>query len=392
MVRDKIIPEEYKKTEVGIIPNDWEVMKVEDFANCFSGGTPSTSNQHFYGDEIPFIASKELNQRRITKTKKGITKWGLLNSSAKKVEAGTLLVAMYGATAGVSAISKINGAINQAVLAINTDDSTDKKYVFNWFQLNKENIISIYTQGGQPNLSGTLIKQIKIPIPQLSEQTAIANVLSDVDELIENLTQLIEKKKKIKQGAMQELLTGKRRLPGFDGEWEEKKLGDIAEIKKGNLITKKSAIQGNIPVIAGGLKPSYFHNLPNRKPGTITISASGANAGYVSFHPYPIFASDCSTISKSEGYNIKFLYFLLRLKQTEIYELQTGGAQPHVYPENLGKVLVSIPPTKKEQNEIASIVSNLQDGIKSLNELKHKYQLIKQGMMQQLLTGKIRLI
>ena len=201
----------YKQTEIGEIPEDWRLSKIKDIASVFSGGTPNTSNSSFYGDEIPFIASGELNQKRIKTTNKKITVLGLENSSAKQVNKGTFLIAMYGATAGVSAITEIDGAINQAVLAI-IPDNVNISYLFNWFQLNKENIITVYTQGGQPNLSGNIIKKIEIPIPPPLEQEAISTILSDMDTELEALKTKLVKTKQIKEGMMHELLTGGIRL------------------------------------------------------------------------------------------------------------------------------------------------------------------------------------
>ncbi len=179
-------------------------------------------------------------------------------------------------------------------------------------------------------------------------------------------------------------------LLGFGGEWDVKTLGEICEIKKGQLITDRSRIEGNIPVIAGGKVPAYFHNKANRNGKTITISASGASAGYVAYHTYPIFASDCSSIEESKKYTIEFIYFLLQSKQEKIYKMQTGGAQPHIHPSDLTPINVSMP-KKKEQVAIATILSDMDAEIESLEKKRDKYIMLKQGMMQQLLTGKIRL-
>ncbi|MCK5343983.1 MAG: restriction endonuclease subunit S, partial [Candidatus Heimdallarchaeota archaeon] len=213
---------------------------------------------------------------------------------------------------------------------------------------------------------------------------------SDTDALIERLEKLIAKKKNIKQGAMQQLLTGKKRLPGFSGVWDVKKLGDVAEIKKGQLITDSTRIDGIIPVIAGGKTPAYYHNKANRHGKTITVSGSGASAGHVAFHTIPIFASDCSTIEESRSYSIEFIYFLLQSIQENIYKMQTGGAQPHIHPTELKSLLVIKPPIS-EQNAIATILSDTDALIDHLEKLIAKKKNIKQGAMQQLLTGKKRL-
>jgi type I restriction enzyme S subunit len=168
-------------------------------------------------------------------------------------------------------------------------------------------------------------------------------------------------------------------------------LGDVSDIQKGDLITGSIAVNGNIPVIGGGTSVSYYHNVPNRPPNTVTISASGANAGYVSFHEYPIFASDCSTIIPSKYYDVKFIYYLLKNNQTLITSLQTGGAQPHVYPEQL-KPLEFAFPSIDEQRAIAAVLADMDAEIAALEARREKVRQVKQGMMQVLLTGKVRLV
>lgn len=244
-----------------------------------------------------------------------------------------------------------------------------------------------------PSLNQGILGKVVVPLPPTKvEQEVIAEALSDADALIESLDQLIAKKRQIKQGAMQELLTGKRRLPGFEGEWVIKRLGDVAEISKGQLITESTAIPGDVPVIAGGKKPAYFHNRANRTGKTITISGSGASAGYVAFYESPIFASDCSTIGEGGNYSVEFIYFVLLLNQEVIYKAQTGGAQPHIHPDDLRPLMIHVPIDCSEQAAIATILSDMDAELAALESRLAKARQIKQGMMQELLTGRIRLL
>ncbi|SAI69704.1 type I restriction-modification system subunit S [Bordetella ansorpii] len=213
-----------------------------------------------------------------------------------------------------------------------------------------------------------------------------------MDALLDRLDRLIAKKRAIKQAAMQQLLTGQTRLPGFSGEWEVKQLEDLAKIQKGQLITTKTLIPGDIPVIAGGKQPAYFHASANRHGKTITVSASGASAGYVAFHLCSIFASDCSTISESDSYSIEFIYYSLLFRQDVIYAAQTGGAQPHVQPKDLAPLSISIPVDITEQTAIASILTDMDAEITALETRRTKTRAFKQAMMQELLTGRTRLV
>lgn len=190
----------------------WEVKKLGEVSSSYSGGTPNTANEEYYKGEINFIGSGDLNQSIIRNVEGKISELGLNNSSAKMIDPDTLLIAMYGATAGVVAISKIKGAINQAILAVLPNRGYSTHFIYYFFSLKKEWIIKTYTQGGQPNLSGGILKNIEIPFPSLSEQERIATILSDMDAELEALATQLGKARQIKQGMMQELLTGRIRL------------------------------------------------------------------------------------------------------------------------------------------------------------------------------------
>ena len=135
------------------------------------------------------------------------------------------------------------------------------------------------------------------------------------------------------------------------------KIGEICEVKRGTTITQKNAIEGSIPVVAGGIKPTYFHNTPNRLGKTVTISGSGANAGYVNFWDTPIFASDCSTVQViRDDVSIHFIHYFLLSKQEFIYkELRSGAAQPHVYGKDIANIEVSIPPLTTQHKIVAKL-------------------------------------
>lgn len=154
--------------------------KLGEVGTFFSGGTPLTSKRHYFKGNIPFIRSGEINAKC---TEQFISEEGMKNSSAKMVEVGDLIYALYGATSGEVGISKIKGAINQAVLCIRT--SLNNVFLFNYLRLKKESILKTYLQGGQGNLSAEIIKALEIPIPSRPEQAIIANFLSAIDKKID---------------------------------------------------------------------------------------------------------------------------------------------------------------------------------------------------------------
>ena len=158
----------------------WEQRKLGEVVKSYSGGTPTASNKEYYGGDIPFIRSAEINSDT---TELYITQKGLDNSSAKIVEKGTILYAMYGATSGEVGISKINGAINQAILAM-IPLNYDGKIIAQYLRKNKESIIGKYLQGGQGNLSANIILELPIQLPGLEESNQIAYFLESVDNII----------------------------------------------------------------------------------------------------------------------------------------------------------------------------------------------------------------
>jgi type I restriction enzyme S subunit len=189
----------------------WVVKKLGEVAEFYSGGTPSTSIQSFYGGNIQWITSSDLNKTTIDSVEGRITKSGLENSSSKMISRGTLLIALYGATSGVTAISNIDAAINQAVLAIIPKED-DTIFLFYSLTSLKNWILSTFIQGGQGNLSGNIYKELEVHFPKLVDQRKIATILSDMDTEISSFEQNLSKYKMLKQGMMQELLTGKTRL------------------------------------------------------------------------------------------------------------------------------------------------------------------------------------
>jgi len=393
MMDNEQLPKGYKNTEVGVIPEDWEVKEFQDVMEGFSSGqTPYRGRPEFYKGDIPWITSGELNYNIITDTIEHITIEGAREANLKSIPKGTFLFAITGleaaGTRGSCAITGIEATTNQSCMALYPKKGLlITPYLYHFYVRYGNELAFKYCQGTkQQSFTGGIAKKLPIIVPPtIEEQTAIATALSDADALINSLEKLIAKKRNIKQGAMQQLLKPKE-------GWEVKKLGDVCDIRKGQLITESTRIDGYIPVIAGGKTLAYYHNKPNRLGKTITISGSGASAGYVSFHNYPIFASDCSTIEEGDNYSIEFIFYLMQLFQDKIYKMQTGGAQPHIHPSDLNPILIPIPINKEEQNEIATILSDMDAEIQALETKLEKYRKIKLGMMQVLLTGKVRLV
>ncbi len=177
----------------------WEEKALGEMAECYSGGTPSVGIALYYGGEIPFIRSGEINSNS---TKLFITENGLDDSSAKLVEKGVILYALYGATSGEVGISNINGAINQAVLAIKTKNKYDSKYLAQWLRKQKKSIVNTYIQGGQGNLSGSIVKDLEVNAPCEKEQQKIGDYFQNLDNLINQNKEQLAKLKQLRKACL----------------------------------------------------------------------------------------------------------------------------------------------------------------------------------------------
>ena len=385
----------YKKTDIGVIPEDWDVKSLEYVVSkngIVRGPFGGVLKKEFFVKKgYKVYEQKNAIYQSTTLGNYYIDKKKYRELQRFSINEGDFIISCSGTIGRIFQFPRKfeKGVINQALLKLTIDDNLIHPLYF-YYRFTDDKFQSKViddTQGGaMKNLVGmSEFKKSSLLLPPLPEQKAIAEVLSDTDELIRSLEKQIEKKRMIKQGAMQELLSPK-------DDWEEKKLGQIVAINKGQLITDDTRKDGNIPVIAGGKTPAYYHNKCNRNGKTITVSGSGASAGFVAFHNYPIFASDCSTISEGKNYSIEFIFYNLQLLQESIYKMQTGGAQPHIHPNDLNPIQISIPKDTKEQKRIASILSDMDSEIEELEKKLDKYKEVKQGLMQELLTGKTRLV
>lgn len=257
----------------------------------------------------------------------------------------------------------------------------------------------------QPQANAQILGSYELSLPEPKTQSRIASVLSAYDDLIENN----EKRIKVLEEMAQRLYTEwfvKFKFPGHEKVrmipgvprcnasiqnipegWSVKSLGDKIQVKKGKNITKETVIDGDIPVVAGGLDPAYFHNKPNAKKPVVTVSASGANAGFVKLYFQDVWASDCSYIDVSVTKHVYFYYLFLKNKQEEISRLQRGSAQPHVYPKDLMELIIAdasnelIDKFIVKVTPILDLVGDLKIKIRNLSK-------IRDLLIPQLVTGK----
>lgn len=229
----------FKDTEIGRIPEDWEIGYFGDVLCTFSAGaTPYRGIPDYYNGKINWISSGELNYNVIYDTIEHISEEALRNTNLCLHAPGTFLMAITGleatGTRGKCAFVGVPSTTNQSCLAINGTNKMDIKYLYWYYRMYGDYLAFKYSQGTkQQSFTATIVKNLPITYPkQVIEQHRIASALTSIDNLISSLGKLIEKKKNIKQGAMQQLLTGKTRLKGFTEPWREKKLGEVCSVKK----------------------------------------------------------------------------------------------------------------------------------------------------------------
>lgn len=382
----------FKYTEIGYIPNDWEVSKWGDVLTTFSSGaTPFRGNLDYYKGNNLWISSGELNYNVITETIEHISAKAIQETNLRVHKPNTFLMAITGleapGTRGRCAFVGKPACTNQSCLAINSTNKMIVEYLFWFYRAYSDYLAFKYCQGSkQQSYTAEIVKKLPIIVPPLPEQHRIAAALSDIDTLIQKLEILIQKKQNIKQGAMQSLLTGKKRLKGFEGEWCEKKLGEIIKIGHGK--DYKHLGYGEIPVYGtGGYMTSVNDYLYDGE--TVCIGRKGTIDKPL-YYNGKIWTVDTLFYTYDfKGVIPKYLYYLFGL--IDWLSLNEASGVPSLTSKNIEDITVSLPPTLGEQCAISKILSDMDSDISKLEAKKLKYTAIKQGMMQQLLTGKIRL-
>ncbi|MDR1758551.1 MAG: restriction endonuclease subunit S [Bacteroidales bacterium] len=239
-----------------------------------------------------------------------------------------------------------NTVISTGFATIDAKDNTNPDFLYytltqdkytNYLHTVAANNVSAY-----PSINPSDLEKLELELPDLPTQRRIAAVLSALDAKIALNRQINDNLEAMAKTVYEQLTFKNYELK--EGKWEQKKLGDVASVSRGKTITKKQTVEGKIPVVAGGMDLAYYHNVANQEAGAITCSGSGANAGFLNFWGVPIWASDCSVIRAKElCVTQEYLWLFLSGKQAEIFRMQKGSAQPHVYPEDLEKISVPIP-------------------------------------------------
>ena len=238
----------YKQTEVGVIPQEWEPKRLRELAIIATGNTPPTSDASNYGDEFLFVSPVDMgNVKFVFKTEKQLSKKGFAMS--RRFPKGSILFVSIGSTIGKCGIAPVDLTSNQQINAIFPSPVFSTDYLFYAVCAAAPRIRAQAGEQAVPIVNKSQFSDTAVAVPPLPEQRAIAAALSDVDALLGGLDRLIAKKRDLKQAAMQQLLTGQTRLPGFSGAWEVKRLGDVGEIRSGGTpsTTQPHFWDGEVP-------------------------------------------------------------------------------------------------------------------------------------------------
>lgn len=356
--------------------DEWVSYKIGDISKTYSGGTPSTSKREYYEGNIPFIKSGEIGNEV---TEQYINEEAINNSSAKKVQKGDLLLALYGATSGEVAISKIDGAINQAVLKI--DNKMNNYFQYNYFVKYKDQIIHKYLQGGQGNLSANIIKKLEFYYPNLEEQQKISNYLLLIDNKIELLEKKHHEYQNFKKYLMQQIFAQKLRF-----DFDEIRLKSISKINKGKQLNKEHMLEiGKFYVLNGGQEPSGYTDSWNTSENTITISEGGNSCGFVNFNTEKFWSGGhCYYLNKlSENIDVYYLYSYLKFIEPQIMRLRVGSGLPNIQKGDIENIKIKILP-KKEQIKISNLLLSTDNKISSIESQKDSFEIFKKGLLQQM--------
>jgi type I restriction enzyme S subunit len=414
--QDKI-PAGYKQTEVGVIPKDWEIKPLTNIADVRDG---THESPRYYKEGVMFVTSKNIVNGKLDLTEVTYISESDAASINKrsKVDKGDILMSMIG-TVGNSVL--INSEPNFCIknVALFKRLSANANYLIQLFNSPKfQSYLDARLAGGIQKFIGLgNIRELLIPLPATEEErNTIASVLADADALIEGLRKLIAKKRAVREGAMQELLTGKRRLPGFKGEWDAPVLGDLFSFKNG--LNKAKKFFGYGTPIVNYMDVYRKRGLTVRElAGRVSLSkdelaAFQVRKGDVFFTRTSETAEEVglTSVMLDKPYDTVFSGFVLRARpkdnsmddQFKKYCFSTSTVRRQIISQStettraltngryLSVVSIARPP-KLEQKVIAEVLSDMDFEINTLEQKLAKYKALKQGMMQMLLTGKIRL-
>lgn len=416
----------YKQTEVGVIPEDWECERVHDAAassaNAIVGGPFGSDlvSADYVAAGVPVIRGQNMSKSFVSGDFVFVAPQKAKSLSANLAYPGELVFTQRG-TLGQVAIVPSSGfgcyVVSQSQMKVSLNRTRhDPAFVHHYFasRAGQKQIALSAIQTGVPHTNLGILRAYHFPAPPLPEQRAIASALSDVDALLDGLNRLIAKKRDLKQAAMQQLLTGQTRLHGFHGEWEVKQLGDLGHFLKGSGVRKDEARSGEIACIRYGEIYTNHHDhvrsfnswisrdvaksATRLKQGDLLFAGSGETKEEIGkcvafVDNIEAYAGGDIVILRAPEANSVFLGYLLNAPAAASQKASRGqgDAVVHISANALASIGLSLP-THAEQTAIAAVLSDMDAELAVLEARRDKTRALKQGMMQELLTGRTRLV
>ena len=417
-----MIETNFKHTDIGLIPHDWEVKTLEESAQRVSVGLATSVTQYYTRTGVPMFRNLNIKENRLDDSDILFLEEAFANANpTKKIHKDDVLTVHTGYV-GISCVvpEKYEGALTFTTLITTTKrDALSPNYLSMYLNSNMgmNEVALLQAGGGRNNLNVNDFVNLRIPLPPTTaEQERIAEALSSIDCLISSLGEQIEKKRLIKQGVMQQLLTGKTRLNGFTGEWLKRHIWEVTiwdkkfngveeykqpETRKYPYVLAKELLsmqdnKGNVVLLSTG---SYCGWTTEERAGrflcegeVVTIPWGGVAIVKYTKGRFVTADNRLATSNNVQLLSNKFLYLALLIRTDTLNSFYRGASIKHPSMEDVLNLEIAFPPTIEEQNSIANILTSMDDEIAALEQKRDKYIAIKSGMMQQLLTGKIRLI
>jgi type I restriction enzyme S subunit len=384
----------YKQTEVGVIPEDWEVLPCGEICLKIQDGTHFSPT--IRGNDYFYLTSKNIGFGTLNLENADRIDAAQHRTIYKRcdVKAGDLLLTKDGANTGNAVINTLaeEFSLLSSVAFLRFDPAQHESSYFLQQVLSdpgQQRIKEAMTGNAITRLTLEKIRNLRFPVAPLPEQRVIAAALSDVDALLAKLDQFIAKKRDIKQAAMQQLLTGQTRLPGFSGEWEVRRLGDIAPLQRGFDLPNPELRGGPYPVVYSNGVLNHHTRFQSQGPGVIT--GRSGTIGKVTYVEGPYWPHNTTLwVTSFKKNDPRFIFYLYM--QIGFERFATGSGVPTLNRNDAHTFEITIPPIKDEQTAIATILSDMDAEIAALEARRDKTRALKQGMMQELLTGRIRLL
>lgn len=396
--------EEYKQTEIGFIPEDWDATTLGNVAEVIMGQSPKGTSYNRDGNGLPLINGPT------EFTKKYPIKVQWTTEPTKLCKPLDLLLCVRGSSTGRMNIANDEFCIGRGVATIRANHRASTEYLTYQVHLAIEKLLALSAGSTFPSVDSKAINSIPLPCPGAEEQRLIAQALSDVDALIAALDKLIAKKRNLKTATMQQLLTGKKRLLGFGDEWKAKQLGDVCEIISGGTPSTANINfwNGNIswctPTDITAASGKYLErtarkineeglrfSAANLLPVGSILLCTRATIGEMKIAKFPVATNQgFKSLIPQKGTNNEFIYYLMINQKNKLIEKGVGSTFLEISKRDVASLTFNLP-LEEEQRMIATVLSEMDTEITALESRLAKTQAIKHGMMQELLTGRTRL-